>query len=130
MENRPNNELEKWYALAILLFIFLAIYFLVFQSFFTEHSLLNEEIEDLQISRQEYTDLAHQIPELQKRIKQVKETVGDNTSFLTADTYNLGTSELTRILKQIVSNNTNSSAECNTINQTPSKDRNPDFPKY
>jgi hypothetical protein len=98
----------------------------VFQSFFTEHSLLNEEIEDLQISRQEYTDLAHQIPELQKRIKQVKETVGDNTSFLTADTYNLGTSELTRILKQIVSNNTNSSAECNTINQTPSKDRNPD----
>lgn len=126
MENHPKNEIEKWYALAILLFIFLAIYFLLFQNFFTEHALLNEEIEDLEMSRQDYTELSHQIPELQNRIQKVKETVGDNTSFLTADTYNLGTSELTRILKQIVSNNSASISECQTISQTPSKDREPD----
>ena len=126
MENRPNNELEKWYALAILLFIFLAFYFLVFQGFFTEHSLLNEEVENLEVTRQEHTELAYQIPELQKRIQNVKDTVGDNTSFLTADSYNLGTSELTRILKQIVSNNSSSISECQTISQTPSKDKDPD----
>jgi general secretion pathway protein M len=123
MESRPNTEAEKWYALVILLFIFMAIYFLVFQSFFTEHSFMNEEIQDLEESRKEYTELAHQIPELQKRIQMVKETVGDNTSFLIADTYNLGTSELTRILKEIVSNNSNSVSECQTISQTPSKDK-------
>jgi general secretion pathway protein M len=123
MESRPNKEAEKWYALIILLFILLAIYFLTFQSFFTEHSFLNEEIEDLEVTRQEYTELAHQIPELQKRIQIVKDTVGDNTNFLIADTYNLGTSELTRILKEVVSNNASNVSECQTISQTPSKDR-------
>ncbi len=126
MKAHPNKEFEKWYALAILLFIFLTIYFLVFQGFFTEHSLLNEEIEDLESTRQEYTELAHQVPELTKRIQNVKETVGDNTSFLNTVINNLGTSELTRILKQIVSNNSNGNNECSIVTQSKSKDKDPD----
>jgi general secretion pathway protein M len=123
----PNNpEIHRWYALGILILFLVLIYFMVFQGFVSEHSMLNEEIRDLEQSRQEYTELAALIPELQKRINTVKETVGDNTSFLLADSYNLGTAELTRTLKNIVSQNTEVTTECQTISNTPSKDREPD----
>jgi general secretion pathway protein M len=121
-----HSEMNRWYALLILMFVGVLIYFLFFQSFVTDHSLLNEEITDMQNNRQEFTDLSAMIPELQKRINTVKETVGDNTSFLAADTYNLGTAELTRILKGIVSENTDLDSECQTVNHTPSKDKEPD----
>ena len=121
-----HSEMSRWYALLVLLFVGVIFYFLFFQSFVTDHSLLNEEITGLQNNRQDFTDLTAMIPELQKRINTVKETVGDNTSFLAADTYNLGTAELTRILKGIVAENTNLDAECQTVNHTPSKDKEPD----
>gem|GEM_PF-874666 len=123
---QSNSDKGKLYAFLVLIFVLVFVYFLVFQGFVSEHSLLNEEMEDLQQSRVEYTELAAMIPELQKRINKVKETVGDNTSFLVSDTDNLGKAELTRILKGIVSQNTNVSSECQTINHTPSKDREPD----
>ncbi len=120
----PNNaEMGRWYALLVLLVFLSLIYFMVFQSFTTDHSLLNEEIVDLEENRQEFTELAELIPELQRRINAVKETVGDNTSFLTADSYNLGTAELTRTLKRIVADNTDVTTECQTVSNTPSKDR-------
>lgn len=123
---QPHSEKGRLYALLVLIFVLVLVYFLVFQGFVSEHSALNEEIEDLQQSRVEYTELAGMIPELQKRINQVKETVGDNTSFLVSDTDNLGKAELTRILKGIVAQNTNVDSECQTLNHTPSKDREPD----
>jgi hypothetical protein len=123
----PNNpEMQKWYALFVLLLVFVLIYFVVFQGFVTEHAALNAEITDLEQDRRDYTELAELIPELQNRINLVKETVGDNTNFLMADTYNLGTAELTRVLKRIVSDNTDITTECQTVSNTPSKDRNPD----
>ena len=121
-----NSEMSRWYALLALLFVCVIIYFLFFQSFVSEHSMLNEEIADLEQNRKENTELSEMIPELQKRINTVKETVGDNTSFLTADSYNLGTAELTRILKGIVAENTGTDSECQTVNHTPSKDKEPD----
>ena len=118
--------MDRWYALSILLLIMVLVYFLFFQSFVDDHMLLNEEMSDQEQSRQEYTELAEMIPELQQRIAKVKETVGDNSNFLTADSYNLGTAELTRILKSIVTNVTQVRSECDIVSNTPSKDRNPD----
>ena len=121
-----KSELNRWYALAILGFVIVLIYFIFFQGFVSEHSLLNEELDSLEQDRQDHTQLVKIIPELQKRINTVKANVGDNTSFLLADSYNLGTPELTRILKSIVSENTTSSTECQTVSNTPYKDKNPD----
>lgn len=121
-----NSEADRWYALAILLMIVTLVYFLFFQSFVDDHVLLNEEMRDMEQSRLEYTELAEMIPELEKRITKVKETVGDNSNFLTADSYNLGTAELTRILKGIVTGVTQVRSECDIVSNTPSKDRNPD----
>lgn len=121
-----NSEMDRWYALSILLLIVVLVYFLFFQSFVDDHILLNEEMSDQEQSRQEYTELAEMIPELQQRISKVKETVGDNSNFLTADSYNLGTAELTRILKSIVTSVTQVRSECDIVSNTPSKDRNPD----
>lgn len=118
--------MSRWYALMVLFVFLFLIYFMFFQGFVNEHALLNEEIADLEQNRQEHTELAEMIPELQSRIELVKEKVGDNTSFLTADSYNLGTAELTRILKRIVADNTLETTECQTVSNTPSKDRDPD----
>lgn len=121
-----NSEMDRWYALSILILVLVLVYFLFFQSFVDDHMLLNEEMSDQQESRQEYTELADMIPELQQRIAKVKETVGDNSNFLTADSYNLGTAELTRLLKGIVTGVTQVRSECDIVSNTPSKDRNPD----
>ncbi len=118
--------MDRWFALFILLLILVLVYFLFFQGFVDDHMLLNEEMSDQEQSRQEYTELADMIPDLQQRIIKVKETVGDNSNFLTADSYNLGTAELTRILKGIVTNVTQVRSECDIVSNTPSKDRNPD----
>lgn len=119
-------EMGKWYAIMVLFVLLALVYFLFFQGFVTDRELLNEEIIELEQNRQDYTEQVSLIPELQKRIRMVKETVGDNTSFLVAETYNLGTAELTRILKSIVAQNTNKSTECQTVSNTPSKDKEPD----
>lgn len=121
-----NSEVSRWYALGILVFVIVLVYFIFFQGFVAEHSVMNEEIESLEQERQEDTSYANIIPELQNRINTVKANVGDNTSFLLADSYNLGTPELTRILKSIVSENTSSSSECQTVSNTPYRDKNPD----
>ncbi len=118
--------MSRWYALMVLMVFLFLIYFMFFQGFVNKHALLNEEIVDLEQNRQEHTELSEMIPELQSRIELVKEKVGDNTSFLTADSYNLGTAELTRILKRIVADNTAETTECQTVSNTPSKDRDPD----
>ncbi len=127
----PSGESQKpdskrWYAILILIVFMVIIYFLFFQSFVSDHALLSEEMADLEQNRQDFTELASQTAELQTRINQVKETVGDNSNFLLADSYNLGTAELTRILKGIVAKNTGSRKECDTISNTPSRDRDPD----
>ena len=121
-----GRDLDKWYALLILVFVFVVVYFIAFQGFVSEHAIMNEEMADLEQNRIEYSELKAMIPELQKRINTVKETVGDNTNFLVSDTDNLGKAELTRILKGIVSQNTDVDSECQTINHTPSKDKEPD----
>ena len=121
-----GRDMGRWYALLILVFVLVVVYFIAFQGFVSEHAILNEEMADLEQNRIEYSELEAMIPELQKRINTVKETVGDNTSFLVSDTDNLGKAELTRILKGIVSQNTESDTDCQTINHTPSKDREPD----
>ncbi len=121
-----DNPMNRWYALLVLVIMCAVVYFLVFDSFVSEHAMLNDEVTELEQNRQDFEELAALIPELKKRIKTVKEKVGDNTSFLVADSYNIATAELTHILKKLVSNNTTSSAECQTISNTPSKDRNPD----
>lgn len=133
MTSNPHNirsdskqEMEKWYALLIFLFLMVMVYFLFFQGFVSEHSILNEELSELEQNRIEYSELQALIPELQNRINTVKETVGDNTNFLVSTTDNLGKAELTRTLKSIVAQNTESSSECQTINHTPSKDKEPD----
>ncbi len=121
-----NSEMSRWYALLALLLVLVLVYFLFFQSFVTSHSLLNEEMVDLQESRQDHTEHKVLIPELENRIATIKQAVGDNTSFLIADTYNLGTAELTRLLKSIVSENSESTSECQTVSNTPSKDKEPE----
>ncbi len=121
-----NPEMDKWYALLILIFVLVMVYFIAFQGFVSEHAIMNEELEELQQNRVEYSESEAMIPELQKRINIVKETVGDNTNFLVSDTDNLGKAELTRILKAIVSQNTDVASACQTINHTPSKDKEPD----
>ncbi|MCF6318803.1 MAG: type II secretion system protein GspM [Proteobacteria bacterium] len=121
-----NPEMDKWYALLILTFVVVMVYYVAFQGFVSEHTIMNEELSELQQNRVEYSELEAMIPELQKRINIVKETVGDNTNFLVSDTDNLGKAELTRILKGIVAQNTDVSSACQTINHTPSKDREPD----
>jgi general secretion pathway protein M len=126
MDSLKQSELGRWYALAVLLLIFLVIYFLLFHGFVSEHGIMNEEITDLESNRKEYTELKSQIPELQKRINEIKESVGDNTNFLVADTYNLGSAELTHILKNIVNSNTEDRSDCNIVSNTSSVDREPD----
>lgn len=121
-----NPEMDKWYALLILIFVVVMVYFIAFQGFVSEHAMMNEELSDLQQNRVESSELEAMIPELQKRINIVKETVGDNTNFLVSDTDNLGKAELTRILKGIVAQNTDVRSACQTINHTPSKDKDPD----
>lgn len=121
-----NLEMNKWYALIILLFILVLLYFIAFQGFVSEHALMNEEIAELEESRQEYAELASMIPELQRRINLVKETVGDSTHFLKEDNYNLGSAELTQILKGIVNSVTTVRSECNMTHQSPFKDKNQD----
>ena len=121
-----RSDMGKWYAVMVLVLIAMVIYYLFFQGFANDHSLMNEEISSLEEERKEYTELSSQIPELQSRIAQVRETMGDNTNFLNADTYNLGTAELTTLFKGIVAQNTESSTDCQPISNTPSKDNNPD----
>jgi len=126
MEKFKNSELGRWYALSILLLIMLLVYFIFFHGFVAEHSMMNEEIAELEESRQEYTELQAQIPELQKRINEVKEKVGDNTNFLAADTYNIGTSELRHMLKNLKNANTQNKSDCSIVSDTSSVDRDPD----
>ena len=126
MEKFKQSELGRWYALSFLLLIILFIYFIFFHGFVTEHGMMNEEITELEQSRLEYTELESQIPELQNRINEVKEKVGDNTNFLVADTYNIGTAELTHILKNVVNANTEERSHCNIVSNTSSVDKDPD----
>jgi len=121
-----NSDMNRWYALVVLLILLVMVYFIAFHGIVSDHALLNEEIAELESDRQEYTELASLIPELQKRIKNVKETVGDNTNFLVADSYNLGTAELSHIFKTIVNGNRVERSECDIISNTNYVDKNPD----
>lgn len=126
MKNLKQLNLDKWYALGLLMVVLLVIYILLFHGFANDHALMNEEIAELEQTREEYTQLQAQIPELQKRINQVKENVGDNSQFLIADTYNLGTAELNHILKNVVNASTENQVDCNIVSNTSSPDREPD----
>lgn len=126
MDKLKQSELGRWYALVLLLLIIMVVYFLLFHGFVSEHGIMNEETAELEQDRLEYTALESQIPELQKRINEVKEKVGDNTNFLVADTYNLGTAELTHILKNVVNANTEDRSDCNIVSNTSSVDKDPD----
>lgn len=121
-----QGEYDKWLALGILALVFVVAYFLIFQGFFTDHQILNEEITDLEETRKEHTELAYQIPELQNRIQKIQSDVGDNTSFLRAGKTNIGTTELRQYLKQALVEVTSNTSECNITSQSPSRDREPD----
>lgn len=118
-----NEPYDKWYALGLLLVVMIVIYFLFFQSYFTEHGLLNKEISELEETRKEHTELAFQIPEIEKRIQQVKTEVGNNSSFLLAEKEHIGISELTRYLKQIISKSSDSTSQCNLTSQNKSRNK-------
>ena len=70
-----RSDMGKWYAVMVLVLIAMVIYYLFFQGFANDHSLMNEEISSLEEERKEYTELSSQIPELQSRIAQVRETM-------------------------------------------------------
>ncbi|WP_395374387.1 type II secretion system protein GspM [Marinicella sp. W31] len=121
-----DSKVGRWLALSILILMFLIIYFLFFHWFFVEHGGLDEQMSDLEESRQKYTNMAARIPQLRKSIQDVNAAVGENDKFLNSDTANLANAEITSILKGIVNANVENAADCQILSQTPTKDRDPE----
>lgn len=121
-----NSQMSRWAALLVLFLMLLIIYFLFFHRFFVEHGQLNESIEELNQSRQKYSNQAAKIPELRKKLTEVRQAVGENDEFLQAETRNLGNAEITSLFKNIVNQQGVETSKCQIISQTPSLDRNPD----
>ncbi len=121
-----DPRVSKWAALAVLLLVFVIIYFLFIHWFFVAHAGLNEEIEELNTSRQKFINEAAKTPDLRKMLQEVKAQVGSNNEFLQADSKNLGNAEITSIFKNIVNQQTEEQSECQIISQSPTQDRNPE----
>lgn len=120
-----DPRLSKWSAILVLLFVIVIVYFLFFHWFFVAHAGLNEDIESLNESRQQFINEAAKTPELRKKLQEVKAEVGSNNEFLQADSKNLGNAEITSIFKNIVNQQTDQTSECQIISQSPTQDRDP-----
>ncbi|WP_223787068.1 type II secretion system protein GspM [Marinicella meishanensis] len=121
-----DPRVSRWAALLVLLLMLTTIYFLFFHWFFVAHAEKNEEIVMLNDSRQQYINEAAKTPELRKLLQDVKAAVGSNNEFLQADSKNLGNAEITSIFKNIVNQQTDETAACQIISQSPTQDREPE----
>ena len=118
-----DDNMNRWAALLVLFFVMVIAYFLFFHSFFVEHSGLNESINELNQSRQKYTNQAAKSPVLKDKLREVKQLVGSNDEFLKAETKNLGNAELTSLFKNIFNEQGATREECQIISQQPTQDR-------
>ncbi len=120
-----DSRLSPWLAVMVLLLVLVIMYFLFFHWFFVAHAGLNEDVESLNESRQQFVNEAARTPDLRKKLQEVKAQVGSNNEFLQADSKNLGNAEITSIFKNIVNGQTAQTSECQIISQSPTQDRNP-----
>ena len=121
-----DPRVSKWSAVMVLLLLLVIVYFLFFHWFFVAHAALNEEVESLNESRQQFINEAAKTPDLRKMLQQVKAEVGSNNEFLQADSKNLGNAEITSIFKNIVNQQSEQPADCQIISQSPTQDREPE----
>ena len=110
----------------VLLFLLVIVYFLFFHWFFVAHAGLNEDIDTLNESRQQFMNEAAKTPDLRTLLGDVKAEVGSNNEFLQADSKNLGNAEITSIFKNIVNQQSEDAADCQIISQSPTQDREPE----
>ncbi len=121
-----DPRISRWSAVFVLLLVLMTVYFLFFHWFFVAHAELNEEITSLNESRQQYINEAAKTPDLRKLLDDVKKAVGSNNEFLQADSKNLGNAEITSIFKNIVNQQTDETAKCQIVSQSPTQDREPE----
>ena len=121
-----DPRISRWTAIMVAMLMMLVVYFLFFHWFFVDHASLNEEITELNESRQQFINEAAKTPELRNLLQEVKQKVGSNDEFLEADSKNLGNAEITSIFKGMVNQLTDQTAECQIISQSPTTDRNPE----
>lgn len=121
-----DPRISRWAALFVLLLILVTVYFLFFHWFFVAHAEKNEEIVALNESRQQFINEAAKTPDLRAMLQEVKAAVGSNNEFLQADSKNLGNAEITSIFKNIVNEQTDETAACQIISQSPTQDREPE----
>lgn len=121
-----DPRVSKWSAICVLLLMMVTVYFLFFHWFFVAHAGLNEDIESLNESRQQYINEAAKTPSLRNLLQEVKAEVGSNNEFLQADSKNLGNAEITSIFKNIVNQQTDETATCQIVSQSPTQDREPE----
>ncbi len=126
MQLLPDPEKGKWYALGLVLLVLAASYFLLFQGFIERHQALNEQIAEATATRLKYARLAASVPELKERLRQVREQAGNSDHFLKADSANLASAELIRILKDIVGRHTDKAQNCLILSNQPTRDRAPE----
>lgn len=120
-----DPRISRWSALMVLVLSMVVVYFLFFHWFFVAHAGLNEEIESLNESRQQFINEAAKTPELRSKLQEVRAQVGSNNEFLQADSKNLGNAEITSIFKNMVNQQTDQTAECQIVSQSPTQDRDP-----
>lgn len=120
-----DSGIGRWLAVAVLLLVFVIVYFLFFHWFFVAHAGLNEDIDSLNESRQQFINEAAKTPELRKKLQEVKAQVGSNNEFLKADSKNLGNAEITSIFKNIVNGQAAQTSECQIVSQSPTQDSDP-----
>ena len=121
-----DPRISRWTAIMVTMLMLLVVYFLFFHWFFVDHAGLNEEITELNESRQQFINEAAKTPELRNLLQEVKQKVGSNDEFLEADSKNLGNAEITSIFKGMVNQVTDQTAECQIISQSPTRDNNPE----
>ncbi|VAW48200.1 hypothetical protein MNBD_GAMMA02-774 [hydrothermal vent metagenome] len=121
-----DPRVSKWSAVMVLLLLLVIVYFLFFHWFFVAHAGLNEEVDVLNESRQQFINEAAKTPDLNKMLQKVKAEVGSNNEFLQADSKNLGNAEITSIFKNIVNQQSELPSDCQIISQSPTQDRDPE----
>ena len=121
-----DPRVSKWSAILVLLFMLVIVYFLFFHWFFVAHAGLNEDVDGLNESRQQFINEAAKTPDLRKLLQEVKAAVGSNNEFLQADSKNLGNAEITSIFKNIVNQQSEEPSDCQIISQSPTQDREPE----
>jgi len=121
-----DPRVSKWSAVMVLLLLMVIVYFLFVHWFFVAHAGLNEEVDALNESRQQFINEAAKTPDLRKMLQKVRAEVGSNNEFLQADSKNLGNAEITSIFKNIVNQQSEQSSDCQIISQSPTQDKEPE----